>query len=88
METVTIPLPDSIREFVQAETLSAGYRSPDEYILDLIRDAQRRKAREKVDQLLIEGLESGPPVEWTPELFEKLKAEVRDRHARRARDAR
>ena len=58
---MNISLPTSLKRFVQEQVAGGGYGSVSEYIRELLRGAQRRKARNKLEQMLLEGLESGDP---------------------------
>jgi antitoxin ParD1/3/4 len=84
METssLTIVLPEPIKAFVEGQVAEGGYRSADEYIHTLIREAQKRKAKEKLEALLLEGLQS-PASEMTPEDWESIRREGRQRIAAR-----
>jgi antitoxin ParD1/3/4 len=82
METMNIALPDSMKQFVQDRVSEGGYSSVSEYIHELIRADQRRKAEERIDALLLEGLDSGPPVPVTPEYWEEKKRRLTERLAR------
>ena len=65
MTTLNISLPDSMRTFIDDQIAQGGYSTASEYIRDLIRQAQKQAAQEKLDSLLIEGLESGKSIEVT-----------------------
>ena len=65
MTTLNISLPDSMRTFIDEQIAQGGYSTASEYIRDLIRQAQKQAAKEKLDSLLIEGLESGKSIEVT-----------------------
>ena len=56
METMNIALPQAMKHFVQARVSEGGYSSASEYVRELIRADQRRKAEERIDALLLEGL--------------------------------
>jgi integrase len=45
----------------------------------LIRADQKRKAEERIDTLLLEGLDSGPPIPVTPEYWEEKKRRLTER---------
>jgi len=83
MNTLTVSLPDTVQEFVQRQVTEGGYATASEYILALIGEAQKRKAKEKVDALLLEGLNSGPSSEMTAQDWEDIRWEVRQRHDQR-----
>jgi antitoxin ParD1/3/4 len=49
----------------------------------LIRDDQKRCAEEKLEALLLEGLNSGDPLEITPEYWERKRIQLIDRHSKK-----
>jgi antitoxin ParD1/3/4 len=65
MQTMNISLPDQLKEFVDGQVGSGRYSSVSEYVRDLIRDDEKRKAREKLEAMLMDGLQSGEPTEMT-----------------------
>ena len=67
-------------EFIEGQISEGGYNSASEYFRELVRDDQKRKAQEKLEQLLIEGLESGHRITVTPEYMQKKKDELIARH--------
>jgi antitoxin ParD1/3/4 len=79
METMNISLPESMKAFVEAEVAAGGYSTASEFVRELIREAQRRKAREALEAKLLEALESGEPVEATPEFWEERRRVLRER---------
>jgi antitoxin ParD1/3/4 len=79
METMNIALPDSMKHFVQDRVSEGGYSSVSEYVRELIRADQRRKAEERIDALLLEGLDSGAPIPVTPEYWEEKKRKLTER---------
>ena len=79
MDTMNIALPESMKGFVQARVAEGGYSSASEYVRDLIRADQRRKAEERIDALLLEGLDSGEPTLVTPEYWEAKKQRLAER---------
>lgn len=79
METMNIALPESMKHFVQERVTEGGYSSASEYIRALTRDDQKRKVEERVDALLLEGLDSGQPIPVTPEYWEEKKRRLIER---------
>ena len=77
-------LPTQLRDFIERRVAERGYANPSDYLCDLVRADQRRRAREKLDALLLEGLQSGPAVEVTPAYLDEMTAEmeavIRDSH--------
>ena len=81
METMNISLPRELAEFVERR-VAGQFGNRSEYIRHLVReDAEKRRPR-PLDELLQEGLDSGPATEITPEYFEQLRQRARDRAAR------
>jgi antitoxin ParD1/3/4 len=76
MQTMNISLPDQLREFVDEQVGSGKYSSASEYVRELIRDDERRKAQEKLEALLMEGLESGKPSEMTRKDWAEIRREA------------
>jgi antitoxin ParD1/3/4 len=79
METMNIALPDAMKHYVQDRVSEGGYSSVSEYVRELIRADQRRKAEERIDALLLEGLDSGPPIPVTAEYWEEKKRRLTER---------
>ncbi len=79
MDTMNIALPESMKHFVQARVSEGGYSSVSEYMRELIRADQRRRAEERIDALLLEGLDSGEPIAVTSEYWEEKKRKLTER---------
>jgi antitoxin ParD1/3/4 len=79
MTTITLSLPESLREFVEEQVAKGGFGSADAFLLALVREAQKREAKAKLEALLLEGLESGPATPMTPEEWADIRREVRER---------
>jgi antitoxin ParD1/3/4 len=82
METMNVALPEAMKPFVQARVGEESYSSVSEYGRELIRIDQRRRAEERVDALLLEGLSSGEPIGVTPEYWEKKKRKLAERRGK------
>ena len=83
METMNISLPDPMKEFVEELVAGGDYSSASEYVRALIREDRKRREKERLEALLLEGLNSGPATEMTPADWEQIRAEVRQRIAER-----
>ena len=79
METMNIALPESMKHFVQERVSEGGYNSVSEYVRELIRGDQKRKAEERIDALLLEGLHSGKPIPVSKEYWEEKKRKLTER---------
>jgi antitoxin ParD1/3/4 len=82
MQTMTISLPNDLREYVDSRTQSGGFGNTSEYVRDLIRRERDRRAQDALEEQLIANLAS-PRVEWTPQVRERLLATVENRIAKR-----
>jgi len=58
MQTMNISLPDPLKDFVDHQIAEGRYSSVSEYIRELIRGDEERKAEQRLEALLLEGLES------------------------------
>lgn len=58
MQTMNISLPDPLKHFVDQQIAEGRYSSVSEYIRELIREDEKRKADQRLEALLLEGLES------------------------------
>lgn len=56
MTTINISLPDQMKEFVDEEMGEGGYRDPSDYFNALLQEQLKRKAEQKLEGLLQEGL--------------------------------
>lgn len=75
MTTMNISLPEEMKSFIDAQLAREGYASASEYVRALIRDAQKRQARQDLEAKLLEGLH-GPAAEMTREDWESLRREA------------
>jgi antitoxin ParD1/3/4 len=81
MTTMNISLPDSMRAYIEQKVAQGGYSTASEYIRQLVRDDQTRATQQRLEALLMEGIESGPSREMTAEDWEELRRRVWQRHA-------
>jgi antitoxin ParD1/3/4 len=79
MSTMNISLSETMREFVNSLVEQGGYSTASEYVRELIRNDQKRKAQEKLESLLVEGLESGESISVTPEFWTNVRADLTGR---------
>jgi antitoxin ParD1/3/4 len=75
--TMNISLPDSLKEYVKERVEEEHYSTPSDYVRSLIREDQKQRDEKKLEQMLLEGLRSGPPIEMTPREWKRLWAEAR-----------
>lgn len=68
-----------MREFVEAEVSRGQYSSASELFREMVRDRQKRKAQEKLENLLLEGVESGERIEASREYIEERRRRLVDK---------
>jgi antitoxin ParD1/3/4 len=86
MQTMNISLPDQLKAFVDDQVGSGRYSTVSEYVRDLIREDEKRKAQEKLETMLLEGLQSGEPTEMTRQDWADIRQEaVRQFETRKSR---
>lgn len=78
MQTMNISLPDPLKEFVDHQIADGRYSSVSEYIRELIRADEKRKAESRLEALLLEGLESEES-DLTPQDFADIRREALSR---------
>ena len=74
MGTMNISLPDSMRSFVDKQVSTRGYGTSSEYVRELIR---RDQDRQRLRELLLEGVASAPTAPVDVRYFEGLRKRVR-----------
>lgn len=79
--SMNISLPDTLRSFVEERVNNSGYGNVSEYVRELIRADQKRQAEERLEILLLEGINSGEPIKVTPEYVREKKERLLARHS-------
>jgi antitoxin ParD1/3/4 len=80
MESMNISLPEPLKQFVDRQIAAGRYSSASEYIRELIREDEKRKAEERLEALLLEGLQ-GEESELTRDDWTAIRKEARTRIA-------
>ena len=74
--TIDISIPEDMRAFIETQMAREGFASPGEYLHSLIRDAQKRRAKQCLEAKILEALESGPAAPMTREDWVALRTEA------------
>lgn len=82
MKSMNISLPDTMRTYVEEQVAAGGYSTVSEYFRELVRQDQKRKAQERLEALLLEGLDSGSATPMTAGDWEDIRQAVRERIAK------
>jgi antitoxin ParD1/3/4 len=75
MQSMNISLPDPLKQFVDGQISTGRYSSASEYVRELIRADEKRKAEEQLEAKLLEGL-NGSESELTPAEWRTLRKEA------------
>lgn len=79
MATMNVSLPDQMKDWVEAQARSGQYSNSSDYVRDLIRRDQERRAQiAQMQKLVDEGMASGISTRGRDEIFEaaRSRAEV------------
>jgi antitoxin ParD1/3/4 len=79
ISTMSISLPEDLKQFVKNRSRTAHYGTPSDYIRGLIREDFKRQEEERLEQELLKGLRSGKGIQMTKDAFKRLTAEAAKR---------
>jgi antitoxin ParD1/3/4 len=74
MATMSISLPDPVKEWIEERVRSGHYANAGDYIRDLVRNDRER--REGLVRALIEGEESGPSDQTVQDIIADTKFKI------------
>ena len=83
MASPNISLPQALKDYVEDQVRDSGYSTPSEYVRELLRLDQKRSSEQKQEALLLEGFNSGDPIEITPEYWEAKRRQLVARHSQK-----
>ena len=75
-QTMSFALPESMREYIENRVAAGNYGNTSEYIRDLVRRDQEEQSRQRLRELVAEGLNSGPGQVPTPARVADLKQQA------------
>jgi antitoxin ParD1/3/4 len=78
MVTINLSMSDEMNAFIEAQLAKEGYASASDYLRALIRDAQKRQAKQELEAKLLEGLQS-PAGEMTDADWAALRQRIHER---------
>ncbi|AFY93637.1 ribbon-helix-helix domain-containing protein [Chamaesiphon minutus] len=73
MVAVTFSIPEDLQTFIESQTVKNGFPSTDHYLRNLL---DRERERERLEGMLIEGLESGEPIEVNDDWWEQKRSSL------------
>jgi antitoxin ParD1/3/4 len=84
MTSLNVSLPKTLRKYVEGQVDEGGYSTPSEYVRALIRDDQKRRAQEKLEAMLAEGLGSGEPIAGDRDYWRGKSRRLSERRRKKA----
>jgi antitoxin ParD1/3/4 len=79
--TIQVQLPETAQSFVEEQVASGRFTSASDFITNLIEQARLHAAHDRVERLLLEGLDSGPPMEIDSGWWQKKSNEWAKKYA-------
>jgi antitoxin ParD1/3/4 len=83
--TLNVSLPEPMRKWIQAQVAAGGFSSASEYVRSLIRADQKRASEDRLEALLLEGLQ-GESTEMTAEDWRGIRLQLRERLKKRRKE--
>ena len=79
MDTLNVSMPKAMKEYVQERVKTGGYGNTSEYVRELIRSEQKQRAKEELEMLILEGIQSGPGEVVNDEFWKRMNERVEKR---------
>jgi antitoxin ParD1/3/4 len=76
MTRMDVSLPDSATAFIESQVAAGHFATPSEYLGFLVEQARAEAQKQKLDDMLEEGLNSGPPIQFNAQWWQQRKAEL------------
>ena len=74
--TMTISLPEDLKQFVKKHSRTAHYGTSSDYIRGFIREDLKRLEEERLEIELMKGLKSGQGIPMTKEAWKRMRDEA------------
>lgn len=82
MSTMNVSLPAALKKYVRDRVKAENFSNASDYIRSLIREDQRRRGIDRLEQLLLDGLDSGGEKPLDAAEWQSIRAEARTRAKR------
>jgi antitoxin ParD1/3/4 len=87
MASFNISLSEELKKYVESQIQGGSFGNVSEYFRSLIRDHQKQAAQERLEQLLLEGLQSGNAGPMTKADWDELRQSAAKRAEKRQKEA-
>ena len=81
--SMNVSLPEPLKAYVHERVAEGSYSNPSDFVRALIREDRKRHAEEKLEALLLEGINSGPAEPMTEQDWADIRANLEEHIARR-----
>ncbi len=85
MTSLNVSLPKPLKDYIEDRVSAGGYSTPSEYVRALIREDRKRRSQQKLESMLLEGLESGPGIEVNAAYWAKKHRQLRQKFGKQTR---
>lgn len=75
-KTMSISLPATLKDYIRKRVAEGDFSNASDYIRHLLREERKVRAEKRLEVLLLEGLDSGPPVAVGENDYDDLMREV------------
>jgi antitoxin ParD1/3/4 len=83
---LTVTLPEPLGDYVRERAAQGAHGDPADYVRALIAEDMRQREEERIDALLMEGINSGPAEPMTQQDWDHIRAELEEHTAKRQRE--
>ena len=80
MTSFNISMPKALKQYIEKQVAGGTYSTPSEFVRELIREDQKRRAKDKLESALLEGLHSGPAKSIGADYWASRRKELRKKH--------
>ena len=83
MNSLRVTLTKGLEEFINRHVTAGGFTSAEDYIRTLVAEEQRRKARERLEGLVLEGARSGKSLVADSRYWEQKNRKLKSRYSKK-----
>ena len=80
MDNTLTALPEPIRQYIDEQVPSGAYGSPIDCICGLVRDAQRRAAKDRLKAKVLDTLQNSDLTEMTAEDWAEIRRDLKSKY--------